>query len=176
MGLIPKRERFVQEARCFYVYELADPRDAKVFYVGKGKWNRLKQHVRSVLNGSEPNAGKALLITDILDSGHEVIECKVYTDLTEPEAFRKERETISHYGLSNLTNTTRGELSAMDKSKMQAQMILSRLKPRDAWMAEAQRSPRDIELADRVVAELSDIAQYGQVSEVLISANGVEFR
>jgi hypothetical protein len=37
----------------FYVYELIDPRDGKVFYVGKGKGERAWQHEIDVRRGDQ---------------------------------------------------------------------------------------------------------------------------
>jgi hypothetical protein len=34
----------------YYVYLLIDPRNDKVFYVGKGKGNRVNQHLLGALN------------------------------------------------------------------------------------------------------------------------------
>lgn len=34
----------VKEALNFYVYALVDPRDKKIFYVGKGSGDRVFQH------------------------------------------------------------------------------------------------------------------------------------
>lgn len=36
----------VQEALGFYVYALTDPRDNRIFYIGKGKGNRIFQHAQ----------------------------------------------------------------------------------------------------------------------------------
>ena len=37
-----------------YVYWLRDPRDNKVFYVGKGEGNRVFQHIKCLEKGAEP--------------------------------------------------------------------------------------------------------------------------
>ena len=43
----------------FYVYALQDPRDNRVFYVGKGKDERILQHVAEA--GKNPKSEKAKL-------------------------------------------------------------------------------------------------------------------
>lgn len=178
MALGEKRGRFVEEAadRSFYVYELVDPRDQTVFYVGKGKGQRLRQHVAAVRNYREANAEKSLRIGAIIAAGQRVIERKVFQSLSEPEAFRLEREKIAEHGLRNLTNVARGELTARERSKIQAKALLVRLKPRDEWLAERVRSDLQIRIADAVRSDLQQIAIYGQVSEIIAGPNGLEFR
>ena len=39
----------VKEALGYYVYALVDPRDRKIFYIGKGKGNRIFQHAEAAL-------------------------------------------------------------------------------------------------------------------------------
>ena len=43
----------VKEAIAYYVYALVDPRDQKIFYIGKGKDNRVFQHAEAALNENE---------------------------------------------------------------------------------------------------------------------------
>ncbi len=93
----------------YYVYELIDPRTNKVFYVGKGIHNRMYNHefaVRS--NRWDGNSAKCKLIKEIIDSGNKIVYNKPYVNLTEVDAFTKEKELITKYGLSNLTNIMPG--------------------------------------------------------------------
>ena len=44
--MIKEYSKKVQEAIGYYVYVLVDPRTKQVFYVGKGKGNRVFDHER----------------------------------------------------------------------------------------------------------------------------------
>lgn len=117
---------------CYYVYELVDPRDGSVFYVGKGKGNRIRQHVAKARNGGVDNPFKIERIVEIIRSGHDVVERKVHEGVSEAVAFRMERRRIALYGIENLTNISAG----MDSATEKARQMLLRVKPFDQWMAE----------------------------------------
>jgi hypothetical protein len=90
----------------FYVYELSDPRDGTVFYVGKGKGNRRFDHEAEARRG---------IASDKCDRIREILECEqrpmahiVATFADEAQAYRAEAERIASYGLENLTNIAPG--------------------------------------------------------------------
>lgn len=88
----------------FYVYELRDPRDQSVFYVGKGKGLR----VITAHSPEEENA-KGERIREIRKAG--LIEHRTIVGRfeTEEEAFAVESILIKWvYGFSNLTNKIHG--------------------------------------------------------------------
>lgn len=91
----------------FYVYELIDPRDGSVFYVGKGTRKRIKQHVWDSTRSRE-NTPKANKIRRILAAGFEVLSRKVFETDDEAEAYAVEASLIRQHGRENLTNTTDG--------------------------------------------------------------------
>jgi hypothetical protein len=97
----------------FYVYELVDPRDQSVFYVGKGKDRRMFQHA------SEARGGKRGLkcdrIRQIYASGHVLVEREVARFLDEDDAYNFEADLIADYGLENLTNVIPGGTGAYER-------------------------------------------------------------
>lgn len=55
----------------FYVYCLVDPTDNKIFYIGKGKDDRVFDHARNAINNTDPSL-KLDKISSIIDAGKEV--------------------------------------------------------------------------------------------------------
>jgi hypothetical protein len=89
----------MDESRDYYVYIWYIKDTNEVFYVGKGKGKRYKQI-------SQRNK----FFTDMYNS-HDCEVMKVYENLTEQEAFQKERETVKWYRENTefrLTNQTDG--------------------------------------------------------------------
>ena len=66
-----KFSRIVEEKLEWYVYALIDPRDGRLFYIGKGKGNRVFAHAQDAIEG-DGETEKLELIRDILKSGHNV--------------------------------------------------------------------------------------------------------
>lgn len=98
-------------ASRFYVYELIDPRDGTVFYVGKGTGRRAHDHTKRARRGNEPNINKAVVIRAILDAGQKPIIRIVRDGMIESAAFWLEAETITAHGIGNLTNIAHGDLT-----------------------------------------------------------------
>jgi len=87
--------------KCYYVYKYIDPRNDEIFYIGKGKGNRLTEHLRATISGwnisRSNNRRKTKRIEDILSSGLEPSIEKIVEDLSEIEAFDLEAEIIDYY-------------------------------------------------------------------------------
>lgn len=60
----------VQQALGEYVYALEDPRNGKVFYIGRGVGDRVLHHASEAIAGTEPGA-KLDRIRDIMRDGRE---------------------------------------------------------------------------------------------------------
>lgn len=94
----------------YYVYFLMDPRNREVFYIGKGKDNRVFQHIEDALT-SQDVSDKLDRIREIVRSGHQVEHFIVRHALTEREAFEIEASLIDFSGIKNLTNQQSGHNS-----------------------------------------------------------------
>ena len=57
----------------YYVYMLIDPRDGKPFYVGKGKENRVFQHIEDAINNPSISSDKYDTIRDIIAANMNVV-------------------------------------------------------------------------------------------------------
>lgn len=91
----------------YYVYKLIDPRDNKIFYVGKGSGDRA--YVHQIFRDSNKNNHKDNKIRQIQSEGSDVIVEFEYTGLTdEQEAYDLETALIESIGIDNLTNICMG--------------------------------------------------------------------
>lgn len=108
-----KISRATIEKLGYYVYLLSDPRTNKVFYVGKGKGNRINSHLLGALEESTKETEKIQMIREIQSSGLEVVLTVLRHGLTEKEAFEVECSLIDYIGLTNLTNIVNGHDSRL---------------------------------------------------------------
>lgn len=96
----------------FYVYALIDPKTNQLFYIGKGKGDRLNRQLR--LRENDSNRRKYHRIRRILEAGLSPIGIKLFDNLSEEEAFQHERRLIAEHGRIGidpngiLTNLTEG--------------------------------------------------------------------
>lgn len=82
-----------EEALKYYVYLLVDPRNDKIFYVGKGKGDRVFNHLQCALSTSD-ESDKLNIIRDIIKAGLEVKYYIVRHGMEEKEAFLVESVLI----------------------------------------------------------------------------------
>lgn len=91
----------------YYVYVYSDPDTKKPFYVGKGKGNRVFDHL-----SDESDSEKVKKIQSLLADGKEpIIEILVH-GVDEETAFKVEAAAIDLIGIENLTNRQRGHQSS----------------------------------------------------------------
>ena len=81
----------------YYVYILIDPRTNKPFYVGKGKGNRAKFHLKETIE-TTINIRKYNKIQSILKNGLEPKIVYHAIELTEVDAYNAEANLIKQYG------------------------------------------------------------------------------
>lgn len=89
----------------FYVYELAD-QNGVVFYVGKGKGNRMNCHESKARWGIQSKVCNK--IRSIHASGGTVLKSVVFRTPSESEAFQEEKSRIACHGRISLCNLTDG--------------------------------------------------------------------
>lgn len=96
----------------YYVYALIDPRDKKPFYVGKGKDNRVFDHLECALD-SPKESDKYERIRDIVNNDLSVTHVIIKHGLTEKSAFQIESSLIDYsiYFDHELTNKVLGHNS-----------------------------------------------------------------
>jgi|BioPla2DNA2_1021312.scaffolds.fasta_scaffold17689_4 hypothetical protein len=104
----------------YYVYRLVDPRNGETFYVGKGKNNRVFDHVKYALNeitndglfdtdGEDAESLKVKRIREIYNAGLSVTHIIQKYGLTDRDARIIESVLIDVYSIDNkLTNKIKG--------------------------------------------------------------------
>ncbi len=83
-----------QELKEHYVYELQDPRDDTVFYVGKGTGRRAEHHEKEAINKDEEETSKLEKIREIRARGQEPRIVVIARFDTKEEAFAVEAVLI----------------------------------------------------------------------------------
>ena len=92
----------------YYVYCLVDPRTNEIFYIGKGKDNRVYTHVREAKDKKDDHSNKLDLIREIQAAGMEVEHYIIRYGLEESVALEVEAALIDGLGLDCLQNEVKG--------------------------------------------------------------------
>ena len=88
-------EKAIEALNGFYVYALVDPRNDKVFYIGKGTGNRVFSHEIESGKSRESENKKLQHIREIENCGYSVRRLIINWGLTENEAFIAEATLIN---------------------------------------------------------------------------------
>ena len=105
MSIINAFNQQTIESLAYYVYALIDPRDNRIFYIGKGKGNRIFQHAKDALDNKDQSL-KLDIIRSILREGKQVDLYILRHNLTEDTAYVVESVLIDllTYSKFNKTN------------------------------------------------------------------------
>lgn len=152
----------VAEKLGWYVYALRDPRNDTIFYVGKGKGDRVYQHARHAKKVSGETAPQLKLqtIRDILDEGREVgVEIVRHRIDTEDLAYEVEAAVIDALRLAGaeLTNLAGGHGTSRG------------WRPLEAIVAEYVAKPVEIE-HPVVLIRIANLFEHGMTEEALYRA------
>ena len=138
----------------YYVYLYVDPRDGKVFYIGKGKGERCLDHLFE-----DDDHPKVQRIREIFDAGLEPrIEILSHGMATSDEAYLVEAAAIDLIGLKDLTNKVTGHNSLLYGRKTLKDLAI-------------HYAPVNAEIPDPVVlVRISDLYRNGMTAQELYEA------
>jgi len=113
----------------YYVYRLIDPRNGETFYVGKGKGNRVFQHMKGALKTDDISETKLGTIRGIIAAGLEVIHVIHRHGMSEESSLEVESALIDAYqGMTNLM----GGYGSNDFGPMHAKEIMDKYAAEEA--------------------------------------------
>lgn len=150
----------------FYVYALIDPRNDRVFYIGKGSGKRYAAHHREWVTGKIVNAAKFNRIGEIAKAGMKPVAVCLVEGLEESVAYSLELSFIQVIGRVNLTNSMLGHRSDRDIAIAAARYGLRHIKPFCVWLAQKKKrnswavSPEaDKKMYWQIVGEFHEMAR-----------------
>jgi hypothetical protein len=141
----------------FYVYQLIDPRNDKVFYIGKGQRGRAWQHERNARNGDvDCNWAKYHTIRAIVAEGLTVTVNIVEEFDIETEAYNFEEILI--HGTPGITNIHQGGEIMRNLFKMPDS---DKYRPEiNAWLAKAPEISSQVEIKRKENRPIDDLPKW----------------
>lgn len=141
-----------------YVYKLIDPRNGAVFYIGKGKGDRVFAHTNGILINDtakeeyeDDESLKVKTIRDIYNSGLAPINIIVRHGMTDDEAFLAEAVLID--STPGLTNRSGGH-GSNDKGPTSTNQLIERYK---AKIMDIDKNHKIIAINVRISSEEKDL-------------------
>ena len=149
----------------YFVYELQDPKNNSVFYVGKGTARRAEDHEREALKSEDGESKKTDKITEI-NSRSDESENKVRIVIigrydSEDKAYAVESTLIKWiYGFDNLTNKVRGHHHDTIRSRGEIGMVKGIDKNKEANVAGQYTQDNLNKIVDhRIIEKLKSLSE-----------------
>ena len=102
----------VGEKLQFYIYRLIDPRNGETFYVGKGKGNRIFQHINATLASDVTANGSDEVDFDLVPDDEESLKVKRINDIRRSSL--EVIHIIHRHGIDNAKTAYEVEASLID--------------------------------------------------------------
>lgn len=114
----------------YFLYAYGDPKDGRIFYIGKGSGKRHMAHLSTAKNGHPKNYNRLFInkIKKILRTGKQPLIHKFMFTYSEAESYQNEKEVIERIGLSSLYNLRQGGEGGFSVSKDSKEKISKTLK------------------------------------------------
>lgn len=137
----------------YYVYGLAYPDSGEIYYIGKGKDERVIQHLS--LDGKNEIKDNCILASIRRGGYHYIILCYCKDERT---AYKVEREFIQQNLRNGISNLRGGTYSQEERDIISAKIALARIKPFNVWIKERERSEEEKKLYWEIYKEYELIA------------------
>lgn len=138
----------------YYVYELAYPElmGGEVFYIVKGKNNRINEHEQEARRGIQSE--KCDVIRFIWSEGKQIVKRKTQENMEESEAYTLEIALIKTHGRQKLTNKSNGGSGVSNKGTGRSSTLY--------LSSEEEQILREILINDGVTPSKKEIDKYAR--------------